>query len=438
LEGNLAIGTTAPNVAGVLHINKSQDTLTSAFITNSSTGIAAQAGIRAGLNPSNFSTDYISITILGSNYTAGTLLKAKTGLIENFGSNFVFSNYNNTEPIVFTTTTSRTERMRLTAAGRLLLGTTAESTFLLDVNGTARVSGVLTLPSGISTGGSSSLYIGIADVSPFGGGRNIIIGNTSSAVFTTGVRNVVLGQATVTNTASSVVQIGNSTNATGDSAISIGSSTSSVANSIAIGSNSIVSGTNSINISTNQFGVSRVSLTNISCFNIGSTNRAETSADNQGILNANNIFIGRPARSTSTLSDSQNGIATSINGMGGYALTDATGGNLTINGGVGLGAGTSGDIIFGTATPTTSGTTIQTLTSRWWVKSSTGTLSNVASPNASAQVQIDSTTQGFLPPRMTNAQRTAISSPAVGLIVYCTDAVEGLYVYKSMGWTFVI
>jgi hypothetical protein len=60
------------------------------------------------------------------------------------------------------------------------------------------------------------------------------------------------------------------------------------------------------------------------------------------------------------------------------------------------------------------------------------------SPNASALVQMTSTTQGFLPPRMTNAQRTAISSPAVGLIVYCTDATEGLYVYKSTGWTFVI
>jgi hypothetical protein len=57
---------------------------------------------------------------------------------------------------------------------------------------------------------------------------------------------------------------------------------------------------------------------------------------------------------------------------------------------------------------------------------------------ASAVVQCDSTTKGFLPPRMTNAQRTAISSPAVGLIVYCTDMVEGLYVYKSAGWTFVI
>jgi hypothetical protein len=57
---------------------------------------------------------------------------------------------------------------------------------------------------------------------------------------------------------------------------------------------------------------------------------------------------------------------------------------------------------------------------------------------ASAKVQIDSTTQGFLPPRMTNAQRLLIASPAIGLEVYCTDVVEGLYIYKSTGWVFVI
>ena len=64
-----------------------------------------------------------------------------------------------------------------------------------------------------------------------------------------------------------------------------------------------------------------------------------------------------------------------------------------------------------------------------------------ASPNITeADVAIlvcNSTTKGFLPPRMTNAQRAAITSPAIGLMVYCTDAVEGIYVYKSTGWTFV-
>ncbi|CAB4124823.1 hypothetical protein UFOVP54_32 [uncultured Caudovirales phage] len=62
-----------------------------------------------------------------------------------------------------------------------------------------------------------------------------------------------------------------------------------------------------------------------------------------------------------------------------------------------------------------------------------GTTSDIPS----AKLVVTSTTSGFLPPRMTNAQRIAITSPAVGLIVYCTDAVEGVYVNKSTGWTFI-
>jgi hypothetical protein len=55
----------------------------------------------------------------------------------------------------------------------------------------------------------------------------------------------------------------------------------------------------------------------------------------------------------------------------------------------------------------------------------------------SSKLTINSTTQGFLPPRMTNAERLAIASPAVGLCVYCTDVIEGLYINKSTGWTYI-
>jgi len=41
-------------------------------------------------------------------------------------------------------------------------------------------------------------------------------------------------------------------------------------------------------------------------------------------------------------------------------------------------------------------------------------------PDASAQLQVDSTTQGFLPPRMTDAERDAIATPAAGLMIYDT------------------
>jgi hypothetical protein len=56
---------------------------------------------------------------------------------------------------------------------------------------------------------------------------------------------------------------------------------------------------------------------------------------------------------------------------------------------------------------------------------------------ASAQVAIDSSTKGLLPPRMTSTQRIAISSPAVGLIVYQTDSTEGTYEYTSTGWRII-
>jgi hypothetical protein len=42
------------------------------------------------------------------------------------------------------------------------------------------------------------------------------------------------------------------------------------------------------------------------------------------------------------------------------------------------------------------------------------------SVNASAITQIDSTTKGFLPPRMTTVEKLAISTPAAGLMVYDT------------------
>ena len=52
--------------------------------------------------------------------------------------------------------------------------------------------------------------------------------------------------------------------------------------------------------------------------------------------------------------------------------------------------------------------------------------------NASAVMQADSTTKGFLPPRMTGAQAEAISSPAEGLMVYATDG-TGVTI-TSKGW----
>jgi uncharacterized protein (TIGR02145 family) len=41
--------------------------------------------------------------------------------------------------------------------------------------------------------------------------------------------------------------------------------------------------------------------------------------------------------------------------------------------------------------------------------------------NSSAVLELESTSKGFLPPRMTNAQKSSIENPATGLIIYCTN-----------------
>ena len=56
-------------------------------------------------------------------------------------------------------------------------------------------------------------------------------------------------------------------------------------------------------------------------------------------------------------------------------------------------------------------------------------------PDASAALDITSTTGGLLMPRMTNAQRIAIASPVAGLLVYVTDFDGGTFLfYNGTGW----
>lgn len=57
----------------------------------------------------------------------------------------------------------------------------------------------------------------------------------------------------------------------------------------------------------------------------------------------------------------------------------------------------------------------------------------ISTPTPTAKLQVDSTTQGFLPPRMTNAQMTGIVSPAAGLIVYNTTDNKH-YGYNGTTW----
>jgi hypothetical protein len=55
------------------------------------------------------------------------------------------------------------------------------------------------------------------------------------------------------------------------------------------------------------------------------------------------------------------------------------------------------------------------------------------SPDAAATLTLTSTTKGFLPPRMTTAQRNAISTPPAGLIIYNTST-NKLNVRTASSW----
>jgi hypothetical protein len=69
-----------------------------------------------------------------------------------------------------------------------------------------------------------------------------------------------------------------------------------------------------------------------------------------------------------------------------------------------------------------------------------GTTGNFAIQNggtytdiASARLAVNSTTQGFLPPRMTTSEKNAIATPAQGLIVFDTTLIK-LCVYSGTAW----
>jgi hypothetical protein len=60
---------------------------------------------------------------------------------------------------------------------------------------------------------------------------------------------------------------------------------------------------------------------------------------------------------------------------------------------------------------------------------------NNENPDASAALDITSTTGGLLVPRMTAAQRDAINPAATGLMIYQTDGTAGFYYYNGSSWS---
>jgi hypothetical protein len=301
-----------------------------------------------------------------------------------------------------------TERMRL-EGGNLLLNTTTDAGFRLDVNGTARVQGVLTttadaVVNGVSVGLgggaiSSNTRVGNASIlNNSTGSSNTAIGLGALRNNTTGSSNVAIGSSAGRNIADNVTS-----NTISASSIYIGASARALADNQ---SNQIVIGDQSVGLGSNTTVIGNSSTTFGRWFGnllVGTSTNAGFALDVLGTsrykgiarfenTSSNWILIdGSDATNQAVISSRFNQLQLKTNtgaGTPNISLLPATGGSV--------GVGTS-------------------------------------SPSASALLDITSTTQGFLPPRMNTTQRNAIASPATGLMIYnSTDNL--VQAYNGTSW----
>ena len=140
-SGNVGIGTTSVN--STLEIYKASGT-NYIYLTNGTSG--TNNGVVLRFN----NTDYMGM--IGT-FTSGEL---KVGGFNSGGYFMTFYSNNS-------------ERMRLTPSGRLLIGTSTESTYILDANGTVRVQGTeLRLDN--ATTGTLNIYSATPIINFFSGG----------------------------------------------------------------------------------------------------------------------------------------------------------------------------------------------------------------------------------------------------------------------------
>jgi hypothetical protein len=311
----------------------------------------------------------------------------------------------------------------LTATGAV--GPQATTTGTLVITPTSDFNGTIVLSIRVITASSASVTFNDSTGVVRGGirasSRGMFIGTNSGRINTTGVNNsAFLGLSNNTtgiensafgNNSLLNNSIGSFNSAFGQAALQ---SNRSGNRNIAFGAYSLFA---NVTGSNNQvFGVE--ALTN----NTANNNQAFGSNSLQfNTTGSNNIAIGH--FSGRSIADGVTANTITNNSVYIGALTRPLADNQTNqivigNQAIGLGSNTT---VLGN-TSTTHG--------RWYGSLLLGTTTNAAS----SILTMDSTTQGFLPPRMTSTQRNAIASPATGLIVYDTTLNDPFY-FNGTAWT---
>ena len=170
---------------------------------------------------------------------------------------------------------------------------------------------------------------------------------------------------------------------------------------------------------------------------IGKKLQAESSSSNENIPYCLN-FIDNPTAGTYTYS------VKAVNIPSAFDFGEADGNQITIlelgawsagtmpvsKGGTGNSSYTNGSVIFSDGT-----NLAQNNANLFWDNTNNKLGIGTSSPNASAILDVSSTSKGVLIPRMTAAQKNAISSPTTGLLIFQTDAPSDFYYYNGSSWT---
>jgi len=258
-----------------------------------------------------------------------------------------------------------------------------------------------------NTTGFNSVYIGQnAGQLNTTGNENTFVGRSAGVNNTTGSGNVSIGLSS-----GRYISDGSTSNAITDNSIYIGYNTKALASSQ---TNQIVIGNSSTGLGSNTTVLGNSSTATTAIYGnllLGSTTDAGYKLDVtgtariQGALTLGPVTIAEDVLYGLTIGRYSAGIPIAYL----KASASSTGGfRLTVN---------ASDVMIVNSTNT--------------VSFDTPSLSiGTNSPNASAILLVESTTKGFLPPRMTTTQKNAISSPATGLVVFDTTLGK-LCVYSS-------
>jgi hypothetical protein len=286
------------------------------------------------------------------------------------------------------------------------------------------VNGITVGRGKMADGDNKNTAVGQSALSNNTGTSNTAIGNNALLTNTSGAANTAIGASALqfnvsggSNTAVGLdalrTNVGSQNTAVGRDALR-GSGTGST-NNTAIGYNALKSTTSSGNTIGGLSGTGNTAVGSGAGSGITTGSNNITVGGGDGIVTgSNNTLIGVNARvSTSSFSN-----ATVI----GYNAV-AQGDNSTA---IGNGAIAAANTIQLGSPSVTDVKTSGTITAA-------GMGLGVSAPNASAALEVNSTTKGFLPPRMTTLERDAIATPAAGLTVWNTTNTQ-LEVFDGSDW----